>query len=265
MSIVLKSQRALLLALGKSLDLSARSISTIYMMVPISNLGKIVLTERFPSLGKAMYAGLATEQFTCPEYFGRQPNTALPKFLYELFSQVFTDEGVPREVPSGIAMSKIRTLTFFFYKFEERVTAEVQRDAIKKFVETDRRVMTDYSKTDHGINLRIRKVLATIFDGFDPQDTNPVHSNGATARLGITVLDKYDKFAYVPRFERYLKYPFFLRRGIADVLDCDPGRPARILPPSRVTFVPKDARGPRTICMEPHETMFYQKGLQIPL
>jgi hypothetical protein len=211
-----------------------------------------------PSLGKDLDDGLkGTFKLSCG-YFKKQRNSALPQFLYEHFIKIFYKNGAIREFPEGIR--DLRQLLMMFYKFEVDFTPEQVENATLKYIEADDSVKTD--GYPEGLS-EVRKYFTSLLPD-DPLDIRPHHANGATADR-VSNMNKLTIRRYIPPLmEVYGPQMFFNTHAHAKHW-CGTNRTETHFPNARLTFVPKDSRGPRTICMEPHEYMFIQKGLQTKL
>jgi len=92
----------------------------------------------------------------------------------------------------------------------------------------------------------------------NPMDIRCRHSNGATADKFNNIDRKYTKRS-LP-LTRELSFLFFNTHTHAEAW-MRSNKIIKANPTSRFTLVPKDSRGPRGICIEPHEHMFVQQGL----
>jgi hypothetical protein len=208
-----------------------------------------------PSLGKDLDRALDTGLFTLTAPFKRQKGSALPQFLYEKFILIFEKSGELRIEPQQIG--ELRQLLMIFYKFEMPFDSSVEEKAYTKFKDVDHSVKID--KWPSSI-FRLRNMIRACMPD-DPMDIRPHHASGATAD-GYTNLQKRVIRRYIPSLMTvYNPIDYFFMNSdhvknwsaVNTALVCEP--------PSKVTLVPKDSRGPRIICMEPHERMFVQKGL----
>lgn len=211
-------------------------------------------TVILPSLGKAVDRSLETGILIVPVGFpANSKKDVRPKFMHELFKNVYDRSGYLRpEITDDMVRSlrSIRQLCFLFYKLVSDFTDEDMRAAELKFVEHDDNLV--YTKSPHVDN--IRETIAELLP--DPYDINPAHSNGST----VTKIDNSRKrvqWAFNARLHGTYGRKYH-NRFICDLLRPSP-KP--FVTESRLTIVPKDSRGPRIICMEPHETMFIQQGL----
>ena len=215
------------------------------------------LTEDLPRVGKILDRSLDQGYLQSFHGFLRtKKGTRSPIFMFEYFNVIFDKEGYIREDFDVDVLAKLRTLLYFFYKLETASTPEKEVEAAQKFKDVDMMVKTSYTSDQiEAIKPVFRRLLPS-----DPWDIRPRHSNGATAD-SFSNIDKRIIRRYIPSlmdvygpqyfFNTQSHRDLFVENNVLEITE----------PSSRVAFVPKDSRGPRTICMEPHERMFIQKGL----
>jgi hypothetical protein len=211
-----------------------------------------------PSLGKAMLAGLRTGRLSLTDvpFKARSKKDVRPAFMHELFKQVFDAEGYVLDRPKMIR--EIRQLTMMFYKFVETPSPDQLRLANLKFIVTDKFVKTDqWPDTIDLVRMHFRSLCPLM-----PSDIRPHHSNGATFDGYNNVERRVERKFYPGLYQFFGLDAFYPTLDIAQ--KATQGDIVRIQK-SRVSHVPKDSRGPRTICIEAHEPMMAQKGLQVRL
>ena len=214
--------------------------------------------HRLPSLGKDLERGLQGKFELTSPFFKKQRNSALPTFLYELFIKIFDKEGYILEQPIGIRDT--RQLLMMFYKFEVPFSAEQLEKANQEFIERDQLVKV--GSWPDGL-ADVRKNFLSLLPS-DPLDIRPHHSNGASA-TSVTNSGKRYVRRVIPSLMRFYDAQYFFNTSSHAKNWCKVNKTVTTESCSRITQVPKDSRGPRTICMEPHELMFIQKGLQVKL
>lgn len=235
--------------LARSLGVNQKTLSNVNQVTEVDFFYKTL-----PSLGKDLDRGLCG-QFVLTSPFKRQARSALPQFLYELFILVFNKDGSIRENTRKI--QELRQLLMLFYKFETPFSANDIAEGERKFVENDARVMT--SDFPFGIT-EVRKHMLSLLPD-DPMDIRCHHSNGATADR-VSGYDKRVKRRYIPSLMKTYNVPYFFNTLDHSLDWSSRYETLTTEPTARLSFVPKDSRGPRAICMEPHERMYVQKGLQ---
>lgn len=233
-----------------SRDLDSKTIETIQRR---SHEGQTFFTKTLPTIGKAMELGLEEGYFNprlCP--FKKKRGLIAP--FYELLCQIFSDTGVILKEPSVRAIRDLRQFTLLYYKYDDGVlNPSVADEAALGFEDRDNRV----KRLDYPITRSMVKRFQSLFPD-DPMDINPQHSNGATEN-SKSHYERRTQVRFIPKLHsvygpEYFAYNYTHGVEIFDKVPCDP--------PARLTFVPKDSRGPRAICMEPPERMYIQKGLQ---
>jgi hypothetical protein len=231
--------------------------------------GLHLLTVRLPVMAKAVDTALTTLCYIHPveSGFKRKRQSALPVFLYELFSRCFTDLGTLKQDVNVDHITQLRQILYLFYKFEVDFDDEQTKDAELAFVERDKGVVGSCVLPDSLVN-RFNSLLP-----HDPYDVVFHHASGATAD-GLDTGQRRQKFRWVPSLMEVFQLDDFVydvQHGLETFLELTAeGRESHRLdgsvpivePPAKLSFVPKDSRGPRVICMEPHERMYVQKGYQ---
>lgn len=212
----------------------------------------LLFTCLLPQVGKDIISGFTTGQYVNNSVF-RNPRHSrpLPNLFDDVLLRFFTKKGKCRmEFFDEISITLQLFMTY--YKFEVDFSDETLDKAKIKFIEDDSKVKKDgWPLTGpHSID-QVRMNFQSAFPD-NPWDIRPHHSNGATNTAGITNLDKRLINRYIKPIANspYAKYNENYTPHTDDLHQY-----------SRLTFVPKDSRGPRTISMEPHERMKLQKGV----
>jgi hypothetical protein len=214
-------------------------------------------TTELPALGKAVEASLCTLQLDIADVrFKCKKGSKLPLFMYDLFSVIYDDDGVLVN-PDASIIQLIRQFTLLFYKFVVPFPKAALKAADEKFRLTDSLVKTSY--TDEQID-RIRPYFLDLLPPIGdliPSDGPGAVTEGYSnlAKLGDhsfcdSLLQEHLPFN--PVALRYQNREHFRLNRDAIVKGCEL---------SRVTHIPKDARGPRTICIQPRSLMSYQRPL----
>ena len=207
----------------------------------------------------------------------------LPEFLGGFLDLCFQrDTGQIHSNPDVDAIFCIRQLTLMFAKIRIEVSEKRSRDAISKYMECESDVRTndrsagavfsrpsnemvrdEYFGTAFG---RIRTMLyGSIFDNMDSRVRNyrllPKHGPGATSDR-LTGNGKWALRRWTDRLESVFPAGIYASANFRDFLERefeyqDPGSET----PVRVITVPKDAKGPRIIAIEPTAMQYMQQGL----
>ena len=212
------------------------------------------LVSILPHLGKDVERSLSTGTLVVTARFSLKNGTVLPEFLYELFSVLYDKSGKLRR--NHIYVQRLRQLLLIFYKYEVPFTPAEEQAAYLKFIELDDQVKTDHWPEDIGV---VRQHLNTLLPD-DPLDIRPHHSSGQTAdRVCNSMKRRFRR--YIPSLMSIYDLSYFFQSADHARAWFSHNKLYASEPTARVTLVPKDSRGPRIICMEPHERMFVQKGL----
>lgn len=213
-----------------------------------------------PLLGKALDAGLESGFYRHPDNcFKQRAGTVLPVFLNEFFFKVFEKDGTLRYQPCIESIRSIRQLCYLFYKLDTTALLGSTFDPAEQFIkfkERDASVKTTFTSLQL---FKLRNSLSIILQDFDASHILGRHSAGATADR-FSNLEKRTTTRFDHQMIKVFGAPsFFLDHD--HLREHDEFFSESVPSSARVAFVPKDSRGPRVICMEPHERMFLQQGL----
>lgn len=238
------------------------------------------LTKVLPRLCKAFDKALCAEEpLTCfglsftpferTDALGNVVTCTYPRFMGEFFQCVLHDDGTVSEEACVSCVRIIRQVLYLFYKYELPYDVVTERDALDKFVRTDEELVSVNRRmaelaswlplwgsyhpvwtkgSDIAIVLRARKLLHSVFAGFDPMDINPRNGPGAVSgkekpwakfrwtNIPVRLAEMYpiDAYFYASMSHVCDTYPTWEQVGSAEQS-------------SRVVLVPKDSRGPRVI------------------
>lgn len=200
-----------------------------------------------------------------------RPVYRLPVFARS-FYHVLSDASIAPQ-PLCRVVRLYRTLFYLFYKLEVPFSKDQLTAALLKWKAIENELedleLCDYYDRDL---IAIRQLVgeavgdrASVF-----VDIRPQHGPGAVAG-GEKGEDKWSNPLFIHSLHRV--YPYYRWwYGLYDTRGLSPTavrelsawkqtRKESRRAVSKLTFVPKDSRGPRTICMEPKELMFVQQGV----
>jgi hypothetical protein len=257
--MTLKSHFAVWAILATSFNTHQKTIDKVNES--LSYRGELFFLIDLPKLGKEFERSLEEGQFECHvPNFKMKKGTRLLRFMYEHFSLVFDDDGLILPRPCVNAIIHIRQLCLLYYKFEMPFTPEQEKEATLQFIEKDARVKTcDWPE---GLS-EVSKTFQSLFPE-DPFDIRMHHASGATADKVCNPLKRSVR-RYIPSLMKYYDATFFFQSLDHAKVWSRAYKTRQTEPSSTLTFVPKTSSGPRGICMEPHERMYAQKGLQTSL
>jgi hypothetical protein len=250
------------------------------ILARVEEEGKSFLMITLPTYGKSLERALDRGYVDRDLFQGFNWRGGLPVFLSGFLDQIF-DRGTGRLLhePNVDAIQAIRQLTLMFAKIEIPVSRKRERAAYKQFMECEQYVL------DHGRGISaerravFRNMSRLIFrDTFSRAENQisawelvPRHGNGSTADRLIGN-DKWADQTWTIRLESVVPSWYYRNTSIRsfsfgrinpESIDYDPR--AHLEPgsevPSRVTAVPKDARSPRLIAMEPAHMQYAQQAL----
>jgi len=241
--------------LASRLNASEESLTTFKRR---SSEGLNFLTRTLPELGKCIDNGLSHGFNRDSHQFRTQKDSELPAFLSEFTSAIFNDDGSVKTVVDCGALKTVRQLCYIFYKLLVKPTPMEEALAEQKFIDVDSSVKTcDYPESLPDVKAHFLSIVKDC----DPYDIRPHHASGATAEK-LTNYQKRYNVRYIPDLHKvYNITDHFLNEDCArmhfSIHSSEPCSPS-----ARFTTVPKDSRGPRGICIEPSEIMYFQKGQQ---
>jgi hypothetical protein len=196
------------------------------------------------------------------------------QMMEQEFQHVYDyDEEEPRRVVSradaGEAIRLIRTVLYFFYKLEKNPTVEQVSAAMASFKANEDRVQSQwYGSPSYQRRIEVAQQLADrLFKDFPRSSLNHKHGPGSVA-TGERNDEKWHMMRYSKSLHRIL--PWY--ESIGGLRSSDIEHNINYLRryweidwvetwTSKVVFVPKDSRGPRTICAEPLELQYLQQGV----
>jgi len=238
--------------------------------------GESFLTITLPAFSKAFFFAMEKGQWT-PDLcsaFGRKTGGSLPKFLWGLTSLVFTPQGVLREQPSVGAVDAIRQICLFASKIQQGCSATREKKALADFVLVDREIShfrplhwrqkTLFSSV---VSVLYGTILADVDKRLLSEDFMPKHGPGATATR-ISGNRKFRYQSWTRRLQRCLPidlWQFVNHNELAEFIRADYSSLGELFlekeTPSRVITVPKTAKTPRVIAIEPVHMQYVQQGL----
>lgn len=253
-----------------------------YLCKRYSREGDAFVCVAMPLLGKALEVALSSgEKFSSPLGWPLKKGTKLPRVFYSYFKLLLEDDGSPCEPNenSAQALMCLRQVLMFWSRREADNLGDVDvelEEFLARVTRPRHELWADFP-SDPNIRKSMVRAKALLLDVFG-KHPNPDsalakfvkepwgrHGPGAVAnkecaaeKWNFDVPPHLPKRLFVWGSEetvvrgnthefRFSRNPRFSAYSGA--------------PSSRVTFVPKDFRGPRTICIEPKEFQFGQQGL----
>lgn len=261
-----------------------------YLLSRIEMEGHRFYLETLPQLGKAFEVSLVTcEDFKIPAGWKVMHDTRLPKFMFDLFSQVMHDDGSIKEAFSissekqtlvrAQSVQLIRQVCLMWSKAELvgplakskhhlLLQKRKERDALESFA---KRVQTPFllpSRANdfvHDAFCEASWLLEKVF-----AEDNASGSLLSIREFGKRPWGRHGPGAVAGKEVGFEKWCFSTWPGLpSQLFEWRPGcvaapQPVKKVtsqPVARVCAVPKDFRGPRVICIEPKENQFAQQGL----
>lgn len=266
-NLIGQSLTAFIKDVGNQFQVSSKDQArdTAYLLMRHHNEGLSFVTKTLPSFGKHFDSALKAGQFSPFPSFKKDRTGALPLFLRGLTKRIFATDGTLLGTADCDAVRLIRQIAYMFYKLEGDYPKELVDETIDTFVRVDEELGTYSSivpKTAACI-YHASLIIKQIFTGFDPSDISPRPGPGQNATK-VPVEERYEPGVLYNRLHSAYPYYAYYYMGTPHLLDSvrryksltreESGQ-------SVLTTVPKDSRGPRIICMEPPEYMWFQQGL----
>lgn len=229
-------------------------------------------TKTLPKLGKSVIQGLLEGHLPLLAGFKLKADSKHPKLLGELLDQIFHSDGKLRKEPSISAICDIVQLTQIFYKLEFPFSKRMLYKKVQAYINLDKSLPDDFTHLRRPYGGRLeelvldlaRKLITHLFKGLDPYEVIPQHGPGATYDYATPAEKSLFTRVFKSTEEHYPHHEYYFMgnwyysnmhetRGQLEFQD---------YPVSRLQFVSKDSRGPRTICIESHELLWIQGGLR---
>lgn len=234
------------------------------------------LTSTLPVLGRWLDEMMEKGTYIdVPEGFAPYEGIDMPYPLllgsfWELFIKELVNPGsVADEAEFHRTIRKVRSLLYGFYKLEVPFTPHQLDRSLRAYIDADWECGVRWSTDSAYVLEEAKRVVDRVLQGFDPYDIYPRHGPGALA-TGERQEAKWDFSHFYPDLHHEYPYQEYLW-GIKENGNAaySPDELNRLMygmgdetqPTSKVVFVPKDSRGPRTICSEPLEIQFIQQGI----
>ncbi len=250
---------------------TSRDVFTLRERVEHEGVGFLTIT--LPQFEKDFLSALDMGRIATTSFVGFRRRDGVPEFLGGLLASLFDNNGLLRVavVPEDWSyqahvVRSVRAICLLHSKVELAVTPEREALALDKYLATDR----DVAVISEGDIARFRAMSRRLFQEFF-QDVcrsgqtfrkeSFGHSSGALA-TGELYNERFTFNTTTERLNGILPFWEFIHVSPFETHEC----PVVVLShaeetPSRVAFVPKTMKSPRTIAMEPVWNMFFQQGI----
>jgi len=249
---------------------SARDTATLVSQV--ITRGEGFLTQELPAAARFLEKGLHVGtlfSLTRPAGFGQLSKRDLrPRFLHGFWALVFTGDGFLMENPSWEAVRALRQILYLHSKLKELPTPDKVDAALAAYVETDENI-DNTTPSDQDLRLEFKRAVRHMFGSyFDRMEASlsrdtfldgAKHGPGAVAQK-LTSNGKWSNTQWSERLQSlFPAYEYLTSSGLTSrrLELLSPGSE----PPARVICVPKTAKSPRVISIEPTYNQFIQQGL----
>jgi hypothetical protein len=242
------------------------------------------LTKTLPRLAKAFDKALVRGSWTTQDFVGFQParNCEFPKFLGELFSVIFSQDGKLLAEPSCTAIRSVRQILIPFKKYEIPYTPEQEHEVLSTFKRVDSdlaHVNARFAHYEHccannsvpdGLQshewkllLDAKRALHRALAACNLEEIRPKHGPGVVSTKE-RLWRKYEWSNIPKRITDQYPLDAYFYASIGHV--CDSYKEISSLRDAeqfaQVILVPKDSRGPRLISCEPLVYQYIQQGIK---
>ncbi len=251
-----------LLGIDTSLDVAT-------LTSDVERAGEEILTLRLPELGAAFEQSLAMETLCLSGVafsHARSKTDKRPRFMHGFWALVFDDKGDLFEHPSIDAIRAIRQVLHLHGKLKELPSPERLKRAFDGYVSTDNEVsnaipfelLKEFRKTARKAWGRHFSSMEKFMyhDGFL---AGAKHGPGAVSER-LSSNGKWKNQEWTERLEEVFRSTEYLNHDLAYEGDHLVLHPPGAEPPARVVAVPKTAKSPRIITIEPVYNQFIQQG-----
>lgn len=265
--IIVKSLTALCIDVGKQIQVTRKHIllDQSYIMKRLNCEGVSFATKTLPKFGKHFDNALKSGQFHTFASFKRQRGSTLPCFLNGLMRKVFAVNGSLLRNPCHDSIRLVRQFSYMFYKLIADYEQALVNEVVDEFKNVDDSLQDDHfgHPESYGIIFQAQKVINNVFSGFCPMDIMPRPGPGQCASK-TPHHKRYQPEVYYPHIDKVYPYRTYYYSSVSHLRARSKvcySSPVSLTSTSKLSLVPKDSRGPRIICMEPHELMWFQQGL----
>jgi len=228
-----------------------------------------------------------------PCFHGSRGVTIYPKFLFGLWEEIFTDDGLIRPCPNETAILYLEQAYYLFKKLDGDCTKDAIHDAVGGFIAVEDKMIRSWPNTwnadipdwdtrtghplygdvNHAENSfelfepekrssfswhhfdRLCRRVVTSWGHFDPWSLRPKHGPGAVSDRQ-TGFVKHDFPVWPRKLDGVFPFDWFGSHDFENrsLSDCEP--------PSVLHAVPKTMKAPRLIAAEPTAHQWIQGSLQ---
>lgn len=246
----------------------------IYIKSRLKDEGESFCTITLPSFAKDFERSLELGYFETGAFraFRKRlvpKGSQIPAFLQGIVSKVFDDSGVIHTDVNPDHVEAVRQVCLMFNKMKKETSEKRKINAVKNYIrcESD---LAKFRPKDWSLSPIFKFVASYAFgrtfaDVSDKLRANallPKHGPGAVVER-LPRNGKTSNMSWSKRLER--SFPFceygVPNYGFIGSTEVGKVSPVEVDPPVRVTFVPKTAKSPRVIAIEPCHNQYCQQAL----
>lgn len=248
------------------------SLDRDYLVSRTNAEGIQFLTTTLPHLGEWFDEWLANP--VQPRVEGFKPyNGRFPAFLRPFWIYL---SGAGVVVETHLLVRQLRTFLYQFKKLDTGYTREQMDERLETFIKIEDDLSSLYISPS-SLTIEAANIMEQLFHDFDRTSIFDRAKHGP----GVVADNRKKEFKWIPSLkftklhQRFPYYSLFYRHfSVSGEAGSVRARPLLLAsrafayknmqesnePTNKLLFVPKDSRGPRTICAEPAELMYAQQG-----
>lgn len=231
-------------------------------------MGLKFLTLHLPEMADALLEGVESGCLPTLQFFQTVKGTKLPKLFGDYWGILFNQDGSRKAPRTEVELNhEVEAFRFlyqigsFFSKMVLPYPEEVVAPFIQKFVETDEGLGYEYTPYILELLSRASNIAGQVLEHADMDDIEPKHGPGAV----FGGQKQEQKWSWTTLFldlhaEYGSEYFYASPRHFLDELNDFASLQWKMESTTRFTLVPKTAKKPRGICVEPAEKQFIQQG-----
>jgi len=234
------------------------------------NEGSEVLTLILPAYQKSIERWIEEGRIDPDPIPGIRYRAGFPVLFKGFLGLIFDEDGVVRDTASADAILALRQMCGLYGKMKLLSSEDRMESALRQYLETDDEVnqwQSEWTADGDSQFSRISRLLfARVFTECDARINEyallPKHGPGSTAD-GLSGNEKFRQQAWPQRLEPYFPSSDYLIPSpsyysqLESVDDVEPGDEL----PVKVVLVPKTAKTPRVIAMEPTCMQYAQQAI----
>lgn len=246
------------LCLGIFRDMSISKEDSKYILRRLASEGVVFITQELPKVSKAMIEALETGFFNRKGLTSFKFKLSTLDLFQELFSSIFDSNGRLLASPCPHSVRTIRQVCEYLYKLCLPFTKEQIEKSENDFIRVDKEIAETSASAEVVVFANdLRKDFETHWSSLSKASADQILSTNRPRSTSGTFVGS-GPFYFIERESRCrLGYPSdlggfkgYYKQYPGLTLSKDKVHPITVSDYSELLLVPKDSRGPRTICRE---------------